>query len=600
MSHRGPDSHGVELLGECLLVNVRLAILDLSERGHMPMPNSDGTVWITYNGEVYNAAELRKDLEQRGYHFRSTSDTEVVLHLYEEYGEDCVQQLRGMFAFGIWDGRNHKLVLARDRMGIKPLYVARSGENLLFASEVKTLLASGMVERRLDPAGLRVYLQLGHVPPPWTIVRGITPLEPGHVATWQNGEWKDRAYWTLESPECLSTVAEDGLAEELGHVLLQATREHLVSDVPIVLFLSGGADSACLGALAQRAGGGKLAAMTVGFAEMEFDETKGARQTARDLGLPIDVVTLGARQVTEGIDHVIWAMDQPTVDGLNSYWISKLAADAGYKVALSGQGADELFGGYASLAWFQRFVSIGRWTSSLPAGPFSLLFDQEHWPFRWRKMSYLFGGDAFVASQLAVKVLFLESDLHRLLPPALANGNRPSEAERHLSHWAAQVQGRGLLDRLAYMDVESHLQPRLLRDLDAMSMAHSIEVRPVFLDHRLIEFLLRVPAAVRMQQKRLLFEAARRFVPEKLLADLETRPKRTFTFPLARWIRQDMRPMVEETFSSSQLASVGVLQADAVQNLWRRYAMLPEQVGWSRIWDLFVLVRWCEMMGVRP
>jgi asparagine synthase (glutamine-hydrolysing) len=601
MSHRGPDSHGVEMLGECLLVNVRLAILDLSERGRMPMSNADGSVWITYNGEVYNAAELRSGLEQRGYKFRSTTDTEVVLHLYEEYGEDCVKQLRGMFAFAIWDGRTHKLVLARDRMGIKPLYIARSGENLIFASEMKTLLASGLVERRLDPAGLRVYLQLGHVPPPWTIIRGITPLEPGHVATWQNGEWKERAYWSLESRNgsCSPGVGDD-LAKQLGEVLLEATREHLVSDVPIVLFLSGGADSACLGALAQRAGSGNLRAMTVGFAETEFDETGPARQTADALGLPINVVTLGLQQVADGIDHAIWAMDQPTVDGLNSYWISKLAADAGYKVALSGQGADELFGGYTSLAWFERFVNIGRWTSSLPAGPFSFLLDREHLPFRWRKMSYLFGGDAFVASQLAVKVLFLESDLHRLLVPPLANGGRPSEAERHLSHWAEQVQGRGLLERLAYMDVEAHLQPRLLRDLDAMSMAHSIEVRPVFLDHRLIEFLLRVPASVRMQQKRLLLDAAKRFLPAKLLTDLETRPKRTFTFPLAQWISQGMRPMVEETFSASQLASTGILQAGAVETLWRRYAKLPTQVGWSRIWDLFVLVRWCEMMGVRP
>src|SRR3990172_6099770 len=202
MSHRGPDSHGVEVLGECLLVNVRLAILDLSERGRMPMSNAAGTTWITYNGEVYNAAELRTDLVRRGYCFKSTTDTEVVLHLYEEFGEDCVKQLRGMFAFAIWDGPARKLVLARDRMGIKPLYVARTDGNVLFASEIKTLLASGLVERRLDPAGLRVYLQLGHVPPPWTIVRGITPLDPDHVATWQNGEWKDRAYWTLASGKC--------------------------------------------------------------------------------------------------------------------------------------------------------------------------------------------------------------------------------------------------------------------------------------------------------------------------------------------------------------------------------------------------------------
>jgi asparagine synthase (glutamine-hydrolysing) len=340
--------------------------------------------------------------------------------------------------------------------------------------------------------------------------------------------------------------------------------------------------------------------LTVGFAEADFDETVNAKRTAQALGLPINVVRLGPSQVAAGIDHAIWAMDQPTVDGLNSYWISKLGADAGYKVALSGQGGDELFGGYTSLAWFERFENIGRWTSSLPRGLFNFLLDRQSLPFRWRKMSYLFGGDPFVASQLAVKVLFLESDLHRLLAPSLANGTGPSEAMRHLSHWAEQVQGRGLLERLAFMDVESHLQPRLLRDLDAMSMAHSLEVRPIFLDHRLIEFLLRVPATIRMSQKRLLYDATRRFMPKTLLADLETRPKHTFTFPLSQWISQDMRFMVDETLSTTQLNSFGVLQTDAVQSLWRRYAKMPSQVGWSRIWDLFVLVRWCEMMGVRP
>jgi asparagine synthase (glutamine-hydrolysing) len=215
-------------------------------------------------------------------------------------------------------------------------------------------------------------------------------------------------------------------------------------------------------------------------------------------------------------------------------------------------------------------------------------------------MSYLFGGDAFVASQLAVKILFLESDVHRLLVPSLCNGGRPSEAERHLSYWAKQVQGRDLLERLSFMDVESHLQPRLLRDLDAMSMAHSIEVRPVFLDHRLIEFLLGVPAPIRIRQKRLLLDAAKKFLPQTLLADLESRRKHTFTFPLAHWISRGLRPMMEETFSSNQLASGGVLNSAAVQGLWNRYEKSPSQIGWSRVWSLFVLVRWCEMMGVAP
>src|SRR5271170_3733631 len=198
MHHRGPDSHGVAFLGECLLVNARLAIMDLSERGRQPMSNAAGNVWITYNGEAYNAAELREQLTARGRQFRSTTDTEVVLQLYEEYGECSVEAIRGMFAFAIWDARTSKLVLARDRMGIKPLYVARSGAQLVFGSELKTLLASGLVERRLDPASLRIYLQLGHVPPPWTIVQRVQPLEPGHVATWQDGVWTSRSFWSLK------------------------------------------------------------------------------------------------------------------------------------------------------------------------------------------------------------------------------------------------------------------------------------------------------------------------------------------------------------------------------------------------------------------
>jgi asparagine synthase (glutamine-hydrolysing) len=284
-----------------------------------------------------------------------------------------------MFAFAIWDSRTSKLMLARDRVGVKPLYIARSSEKILFASEIKTLLASDLVDRRLDPAGLRVYLQLGHIPPPWTIVKGIKPLEPGHIATWQNGEWHEREYWSVESlTSADNKLPEAEIARHLGDVLLQATREHLIADVPIVLFLSGGADSACLGAMAQRAGCGNLSAMTVGFAENAYDETKLARRTAESLGLPIKVVMLGPTEVAQSFKHAIWAMDQPTVDGLNSYWISKLAADAGFKVALSGQGADELFGGYTSLAWFERFVNIGRWTSPLPSGLFSQLFDREN------------------------------------------------------------------------------------------------------------------------------------------------------------------------------------------------------------------------------
>jgi asparagine synthase (glutamine-hydrolysing) len=600
MRHRGPDSQGVQAFHSCLLVNARLSIIDLSERGRMPMPSADDQVWITYNGETYNAGELRAELVQRGHFFRTTSDTEVVLHLYQEYGERCVEKLRGMFAFAIWDVRENKLVLGRDRLGIKPLYVFESGGRLVFASELKTLLASGLVPRTLDPAGLRAFLQLGHIPQPWSAIRGVTPLPPGHIGVWQQGQWRTEAYWSL-NPRSSPSSSNDHLAAELSEVLLDAMRNHLVSDVPVLLFLSGGTDSACLGALAKAAGAQNVSAMTVGFGETEFDESELTRRTAEALGIPLEVVTLESRRVEADLDHAVWALDQPSVDGLNSYWISKLGAEAGFKVALSGQGGDELFGGYDSLAWFERFNSAGRWAKQLPNSVFGPMLDQDALPFRWRKLYYLIGADdPFVAAQLAVKVLFLDRDVEELMTPSFARNGHPSEAREHLEYWSKKVESQDLRERLAFMDIHTHLEPRLLRDLDAMSMAHSIEVRPVFLDHRVVEFLLTVPSSIRMQQKRLLLEAAKVFLPPALLADLGARRKRTFTFPFQRWLSHDLRDVLKEAFARDRLRQTGVLEPDAVNRLWDRYERSEGAVGWSRIWDLFVLQRWCELMQVTP
>jgi asparagine synthase (glutamine-hydrolysing) len=600
MAHRGPDSQGVQCLGPCLLVNARLAIIDLSERGRQPMSSADGNLWITYNGETYNAAELRADLEKRGHRFQSTTDTEVVLHLYQEYGERCVEKLRGMFAFAIWDVRAQNLFLARDRLGIKPLYLYLSANQLVFASEIKTLLESGLVPRQLDPAGVRAFLQLGHIPPPWTAIRGVTPLEPGHIGVWHDGKWRTEAYWMLD-PHSSALPPPERLAASLADVLLDTMRNHLVSDVPVLMFLSGGTDSACLAAAARKAGAQNLSAMTVGFGEAEFDETELSRRTARALDIPHQAVTLDAKRVAADLDHAIWALDQPSVDGLNSYWISKLAAEAGFKVALSGQGGDELFGGYESLKWLERFTSVARWARPLPAGLFRRVLDRPALPFRWRKLSYLIGADdPFVASQMAVKVLFLDRDVAGLLSPALGQNGHHAEAERHLAHWSRLVEHEDLLERLAFMDIHTHLEPRLLRDLDAMSMAHSIEVRPVFLDHRLVEFLLPVPSETRIHQKRLLLEAAKFFLPRNLLEDLGTRRKRTFTFPFKKWITRDLRRTMQETFSQQRLRSRQVLEFGAVDNLWRRYERSEASVGWSRIWSLFVLERWCEIMQVSP
>jgi asparagine synthase (glutamine-hydrolysing) len=609
LRHRGPEEDGLLVAPSVALGMRRLSIIDLPG-GHQPVFNEANNVAVVFNGEIYNYKQLRGTLEGRGHALRTHSDTEVIVHAYEEWGDGCVRELRGMFAFAVWDARasgtsgdaarHARVFLARDRLGIKPLYFYRSGNQLIFASEIKALLASGLLPKQLDPAGLRAFLQLGHIPPPWTAIRGVIPLAPGHTGVWRDAQWRTEPYWKLD-PHNSAAPPPKELASNLADVLVDAMRNHLVSDVPVLLFLSGGTDSACLAAAARKAGAQNLSAMTVGFGEAEFDETELSRRTARALDIPHQVVTLDAARVAADLDHAIWGLDQPSVDGLNSYWISKLAAEAGFKVALSGQGGDELFGGYESLAWFERFNAVARWARPLPAAVFGRVLDRQALPFRWRKLSYLIGADdPFVASQMAVKVLFLDRDVTALLSPALGQNGHHAEARHHLAYWSELVEHEDLLERLAFMDIHTHLEPRLLRDLDATSMAHSIEVRPFFLDHRLVEFLLPVPSETRIRQKRLLLDAAKSFLPRNLLEDLETRRKRTFTFPFKRWITRDLRGTMQETFSQQRLGSRQVLEFRAVDDLWRRYERSEASVGWSRIWSLFVLQRWCELMQVSP
>jgi asparagine synthase (glutamine-hydrolysing) len=601
LAHRGPDSHGVQEIGPCVLGNARLAIVDLSERGRQPMSNEDSTVWITYNGECYNAQDLRVLLLARGYTFRSTSDTEVILHMYEEFGDQCVEKLRGMFAFAIWDSRTQTLLLVRDRLGIKPLYYALTAESILFGSEIKTLLASELLPRKLDGAALASYLQLGHIPPPRTAIQGVKPLEPSCIGTWHDGAWQIKTYWKLPvSTNGLPHYAPQKISGDLKDILLASSRLQLMSDVPIALFLSGGVDSAAIGALMRHIGADRLTALTIGFEEKSFDESESSRKTAEMLGISHRIIRVPASRTADSLDHALWAMDQPTMDGLNAYWISRAAAEDGFKVALSGQGGDELFGGYSSIAWFTRFSHIAGLLKPLPGAVGRGLFDHQSLPFRWRKLSYLVGADdSFVASQLAMRLMFLDNDVKELLNPAIVSGQSSSEAEDFIAELAQPTKGRDLQERIAFLDFPAHLEARLLRDGDAMSMAHSLEVRPVFLDHAVVDYVLSLPASVRLQNKKLLLDATRDCMPAGLFEDLTNRPKRTFTFPFAQWLGGRLRSAIEDVFQPERLAATGVLDPAAVAKLWQRYLKEPGAVGWSRLWCVFVLARWCELMHVR-
>ncbi len=600
IAHRGPDSRGVQDLGACVLANTRLAIVDLTEQGHQPMCNEDATVWIAYNGECYNADELRPGLQRRGHRFRSRTDTEVILHLYEECGEACVGQLRGMFAFAIWDARRKQLLLARDRLGIKPLYYSFPSGNIVFASEIKALLESGLVPRKLDPDGVRAYLRLGHIPPPWTAVQDVRPLEPGELGIWHAGTWKTRSYWKLPRPTNHSPQKSGGeISARLREILQESCRVQLMSDVPIALFLSGGVDSAVLGALVRSSGPQPLTALTIAFDEKPFDETVESRQTAELLGIPHQVIPMPASRTADCLDHTIWAIDQPSVDGLNAYWISRAAREAGFKVALTGQGGDELFGGYESGKWFRRLDRTARLLQWAPPAVGRAILDWQPLPFRWRKLSGLVGADdPFVAAQIAVRELFLRADADHLMGPALERSHADDEVGNLIQEWSRQASGLTLEERVAFLDIPLHLESRLLHDGDMMSMAHSLEVRPPFLDHTIVEFVMELPISLRLSKKRLLLEAARDFLPVPLYSALLGRPKQTFTFPFNQWIAGPLRPAIEDTFQAKNLVSTGVLNPSAVKTVWRRYLKHPQSVGWSRIWTLFVLARWCQLMRV--
>ncbi|MFQ5914080.1 MAG: asparagine synthase (glutamine-hydrolyzing) [Nitrospinota bacterium] len=382
-THRGPDDEGIKVFGargevlgkdgpraegpHVALGSRRLAIIDLSSSGHQPMTNEDGTLWIVYNGEIYNFMELRQDLLSKGHKFRSNTDTEVILHLYEQYGEGCLKYLRGMFAFGMWDKRNRCLFIARDRLGKKPLYYSWDGKRFLFASEIKALLASDLVERRLNPAAVVAYLTFGSVPVPVTIIKGIEALLPGCYLKYQVGRVELKRYWHIpfsENPD----LSEAETIETLRGLLEEAVRLRLVSDVPIGAFLSGGIDSSVIVALMRKITGGSIRTFSMTFREQEFSEACFAEQVARKFGTEHTEYVVTAEEVRNELEKIVWAMDQPTVDGVNTYFVSKVARQSGTVVALSGLGGDELFGGYSSFLLVPRLCRVSRLVRAIPGG----------------------------------------------------------------------------------------------------------------------------------------------------------------------------------------------------------------------------------------
>lgn len=596
MGHRGPDDSGCYLSadGRLGLANVRLAIRDCSPAGHMPMGSADGATWISYNGECYNAGELRAELEQAGYSFRSTSDTEVLLSGGRAWGAALPGQLRGMFAFALYDapraGSPARLLLARDRLGIKPLYYAATPDAFVFASELRALLASGLISRAVDPAALAAYLLLGSVPAPLTIYSGVCSLVPAHMLSLEPGSKTPHAispYWKLphEAPTELSLAEAAALMREL---LLDAVRSQLVSDVPLGAFLSGGLDSSAVVALMRQATNGPIRTCSLTFGEGGTGEAPYAREVASAMGAEHHERLLGADEVLCALDRILNALDQPSIDGVNSYFVAETARQAGLTVALSGLGGDELFGGYPNsfggVPRTLRALSLARRVpagAALAAAAATLPIQQ-----RWAKAAAAVGRPASPASAYLVqRGLFSPREVRHLLGPERWAAAQRYDPVAQIAAGAGEPEpGGGLFSWVSRAELSCYTRNQLLRDTDVMSMAHSLEVRVPLLDDRLVEVALRLPASLKRAgpgPKPLLTRAIGDLLPP---AVRERRDKQGFTLPFATWLAGPLAPRLDRWESG------GILRPGALAAARRQFA--AGRLHWSRLWALAVLEGW--------
>jgi asparagine synthase (glutamine-hydrolysing) len=556
--HRGPDDRGIFLSpdGRAALVHARLAILDPSTAGRQPMERSGH--WITFNGELYNFRALRKELIRDGERFATETDTEVLLALYLRHGPACLARLRGMFAFAIWSERT--CFLARDRFGIKPLYYGFSGRGeLVFGSEVKALLATGMIERRLDPAGLESFLTSGSVTEPLTLLASVRSLEAGHWMLGRDGVWETRRYFQIDFQPVEETSQDAG--ERTRSALLDSVRHHFVSDVPVGIFLSGGLDSGALVALARETGNDDLATFSIGLEDLPEDESNAARQRANFFGTDHREMLLTRELASHWVGDFLAALDQPTVDGFNTYCVSKLARDHGYRVVLSGLGGDELFGGYPSFRHVPRLLQAGRALQPLHrvTTPLARVWERAAINGRSARMAaYLEGEATLPRAYQAVRSIFSPAErdkIGRSLLGAAWENSFPSEIVPELPVDPA--------DGVSYLELTRYLRNQLLRDADVMSMAHGLELRVPFVDHELLAVLRTIPAAVRLAPGKKLLREAVPGLPE-------WRCKRGFTFPFNAWLDTTWRDLKEE------LRGAPAVPLDS----------------WSRKWSLIVLSRW--------
>jgi asparagine synthase (glutamine-hydrolysing) len=619
LHHRGPDDQGEFFSDNISLGMTRLSIIDTSSYGHQPMSNPEGTIWIVYNGETYNFKEKRHDLEGIGHKFHSTSDTEVILHLYEQYGDDCVLHMQGIFAFAIYDARektNPRLILARDHLGIKPLLYVKSGTRFIFASEMKSLLSSGIVAPEIDPEALKLLLTYGSIPQPRTFISGVQMLLPGHRLIIENNILRDEEYWTINT-HARSEETKERTYEELKSILRKSLEEcvkqQMVSDVPVGAFLSGGIDSSILVAIMARTRSPPIKTFSVGFEQGAYstDETDDAERIAHMIGTDHSRVIVTGSEVAARINHFASALDQPSVDGLNSYFVS-LAASKSVKVAISGTGGDEIFAGYP---WFiqmekaDAFTKNHPWTAQIITG--CARFFQNSVFDKWvtvgpigRIIDHIRRQEGFLSRFPRGFLIFPARDIsHLLSSDILKNIHLGGEYSKEFASIKTPSE-ISTIRKVSVHTLRGYTQNQLLRDIDAVSMAHSLEVRVPFLDYHVVELALSLPDDTKLGDsskissvydsyrktgaKRLLIDAFKDLLPE----DIDLQEKRGFGMPFEIWLKDPLKEIMEDALSPESVQQRGLFNIDGVQQLKKQF--YEDRASWTQIWLLMIIELWCR------
>ena len=569
--HRGPDDDGIYVEPQAVLGHRRLSIIDLSS-GKQPISNEDGTIWIVYNGEVYNFPELRNQLLAKGHLFKTHTDTEVIVHLYEEFGDECVKHLRGMFAFALWDARKKRLLLARDRVGIKPLYYAETNDSLLFASEIKALLVDSELPREVDPQAIDTFLTFNYLPGSNTLLRGVRKLEPGHYLVLERGKIKIERYWDLQFPAEKRTGNFDSAAEELNELLRRTVRDHMISDVPVGILLSGGVDSTALLSFMVRETNEDINSFTIGFSGEQFaDERYYAKLAAKKFGSQHHEATITASDFQEFLPKYVWHMEEPVCEppAVALYYVTKMARQH-VKVLMSGEGGDEAFAGYQNYrngVWVERIKSLGQpWASAAASGLKQLARMPSFASLKKFPAMMNAPLDRYYYSRTSSPFSFFRQHKFDFYTASFQQAIDLQFVDRQMARCFANVQGKSALDQMLYVDTKTWLPDDLLIKADKITMANSLELRVPLLDHKVLEFAAGLPDSYKVKAfttKYILKKVFEGRVPEQILK----RKKAGFPIPIQSWLANDLKDFTRDLLLDRKTLQRGYFERPAIEKL---------------------------------